>query len=201
MAIRLKLEMTGADISLPMLEQARQKDSAGLVRWDGLDAERLPYPDESFDLVFISHLLHHVGSPLGVLRNCFRVLKPDGIVMLRYGAIEQIRDDVEHRFFPEALEIDEKRTPTVAQVESWLDDAGFADLKSEEIVQKTYLSAAARLESVKLKGTSVLNLISDKSFRDGIRQLARYIYQNRDDSWLLHDKLTLSVGYKKLLQV
>jgi SAM-dependent methyltransferase len=76
------------------------------------DAGALSFPPGSFGIVFMSHLLHHVESPPAVLRECHRVLGPSGVVLLRYGAIEQIKRDVEHTLFPEVMEIDEARTPS-----------------------------------------------------------------------------------------
>lgn len=43
------------------------------------DATRLPFPDGSIDKVFCSWLLEHVTSPVAVLREVRRVLKPGGM--------------------------------------------------------------------------------------------------------------------------
>ena len=111
-ASQLHYRMVGADSSKKMLARAQEKDIKRLVEWDYQDAQNLTYNDESFDIVFMSHLLHHVSSPARVLRECQRVLVTSGVIIIRYGAIEQIRHDVEHVFFPEVLTIDEARTPT-----------------------------------------------------------------------------------------
>ena len=196
MARRLGFDVTGADASSEMLAKAREKDPDGVVTWDRQDAERLTYPDGCFDMVFMSHLLHHVDSPSRVLSECHRVLKPSGAVLIRYGAIEQIRDDVEHTFFPDALAIDEARTPTVPLTEKWLRDAGFLDIQSEEIVQQTYQTGVAHLKAVEARSTSVLSMISQEAFENGVGDLARYVEQNPDDPWLLCDRMTLTAGYK-----
>lgn len=188
--------VTGADSSEEMLARARQKDVANLVTWDRQEAEALDYPDDSFDVCFISHLLHHVDSPVKVIAECRRVLKTPGDLLVRYGAIKQIHDDVEHTFFPETLPIDEERTPTVKMVENWLKDAGLSGIASEEIVQRTYETGAAHLKAVRVKSTSVLNMISQEAFDKGIRDLEAYVEKNQDDPWLMFDRLTLTVGYK-----
>lgn len=36
------------------------------------------YPDESFDLLTMSHVIEHVHEPAGLLVECLRVLRPDG---------------------------------------------------------------------------------------------------------------------------
>ncbi len=40
--------------------------------------EKLPYKDESFDIVFSQQVLEHVNDPEAVIKEAFRVLKPGG---------------------------------------------------------------------------------------------------------------------------
>ena len=196
MVIRLCFRVTGADFSEEMLEKAREKDTNGLVKWDREDAQQLTYPGDSFDIVFMSHLLHHVDDPCQVLSECRRILASPGVVLIRYGAIEQTRDDIEHTFFPEVLTVDEARTPTVKTVERWLVEVGFQEIISQEIVQKTFDTDTAHLDMVEVKGNSVLSMISPEVFEKGISSLKQYIKNNPDDPWLLYDKMTLTAGYK-----
>jgi SAM-dependent methyltransferase len=42
------------------------------------DAERIPYPDDTFDLVVGHAVLHHIPDVAGALREVLRVLKPGG---------------------------------------------------------------------------------------------------------------------------
>ena len=46
------------------------------------DARRLPFPDETFDLILVRHLLHALPDPVDVLREARRVLRPEGRVHL-----------------------------------------------------------------------------------------------------------------------
>jgi SAM-dependent methyltransferase len=53
-------EVVGADLSPGMLIEARRKtppELADRVRFDEADAERLPYPDEWFDLVTLANMI------------------------------------------------------------------------------------------------------------------------------------------------
>jgi len=45
------------------------------------DAFKLPFKDNFFELVFSSGLLEHFPSPEGIIRELFRVVKKDGIVI------------------------------------------------------------------------------------------------------------------------
>lgn len=48
------------------------------VRFEAVDAHRLPFADASFDTVCISNSLHHVEDPAPVLAEMLRVLRPGG---------------------------------------------------------------------------------------------------------------------------
>ncbi len=196
MAKKLGYRVTGADFSTEMLEKAREKDTAKLVKWDKQDAQNLTYLDNSFDIVFMSHLLHHCDDPDKVIRGCRRVLSERGVILVRHGAIEQIRDDAEHTFFPEALAVDEARIFSLRQMENCLKEAGFSNITSEEIVQQTFVSAVDHLERVRLKNTSTLTLIAQDAFERGTEKLEKYIASHADDPWLLYDRMTLTAGYK-----
>ena len=42
------------------------------------DAETLPYPDSSFDLVYSWGVIHHSEDPARIIKEIHRVLKPGG---------------------------------------------------------------------------------------------------------------------------
>jgi SAM-dependent methyltransferase len=50
-----------------------------LAMYPAVDMQRLPYPDQSFDLIVHSDTLEHVADPMTALAECRRVLRPQGI--------------------------------------------------------------------------------------------------------------------------
>ena len=68
------------DLSPGMVQVAlRNAQNLGLdVDGRVADAERIPYPDSSFDLVVGHAVLHHIPDVPGALREVLRVLKPGG---------------------------------------------------------------------------------------------------------------------------
>ena len=195
-ATRLHYKVTGADSSEEMLVKARQKDTSRLVKWDMEDVQDLTYPDKSFDIVFMSFLLHHCDNQDKAIRECQRVLDDTGVILIRHAGIEQIRDDVVHTFFPEVVAIDESRIFSVRKMEQHLKEAGFSGIVSEEIIQQTYTVGAEHLKAVLLKNTSGLTMIPQEAFEKGVRLLRQYVDKNPIAPWLLYDRMTITAGYK-----
>lgn len=76
-------EVTGFDVELPVIEQARQRAEAkGLsarVRFVQAPPGRLPFDDASFDVVFSKDALLHVPDKDALFADIFRVLKLGGV--------------------------------------------------------------------------------------------------------------------------
>ena len=68
------VEVIGLDLSNTQLAAARQNHREVPVTRG--DAARMPFADSTFDAVHASWLLEHVPSPVAVLREVRRVLKP-----------------------------------------------------------------------------------------------------------------------------
>jgi demethylmenaquinone methyltransferase / 2-methoxy-6-polyprenyl-1,4-benzoquinol methylase len=82
--------VVGVDQSPEMLAEAERRiTTAGLVHRVQLveaRAERLPFPDRSFDALTFTYLLRYVDDPVATLRELVRVVRPGGVVaMLEFG--------------------------------------------------------------------------------------------------------------------
>ena len=194
LAVRFGYEVVGADKSPEMLEKAKAKPGSELVTWDLQEATALTYPDNHFDLVFMSHLLHHIDDPSQVIRECHRVLKKRRALLNRYGALEDIQGDPEHTFFPGLLELDQARTPSRSAVERWFSESGFTKVESVVVEQRSWTNPLERWEIDKLKPTSALTLINQADFEKGLDNMHDYVLKHPDDRWLLKDSMTLTFG-------
>lgn len=79
-----RTKVTGIDVSEPMLQGARKRAaSLGLqnVEVQTGDAEKLPFPDGSFDAVLCVQVLEYCKDPSRVLTEATRVLRPRGRVL------------------------------------------------------------------------------------------------------------------------
>ncbi|MGY5854212.1 MAG: ubiquinone/menaquinone biosynthesis methyltransferase [Candidatus Thorarchaeota archaeon] len=73
------------DFSLPMLHEATSKPRTDGIAFTLADAENLPFPDESFDVITISFATRNITTNrddlLQFLREFRRVLKPGGLFL------------------------------------------------------------------------------------------------------------------------
>jgi len=98
--------LVGVDLSEPMLRKAQRRVAElGLRNVEGLflmDAERLAFPDASFDVIVAQHVITTVPDPEAALDELARVLKPGGEIVLisRVGADMGLRRTVEQKFGP-----------------------------------------------------------------------------------------------------
>lgn len=194
-------KMFGADASPVMLAKAREKADSQLVNWSVQNITQQSFEDGKFDLVFISDLLHHLDEPIDALAECNRVLRPGGWIISKFGAMENIAKDPEHIFFSGVVDIDAARTPTEEDMKQWLMSAGFLKVTSHTVQEKTRLRGADRLSGARAKSISVLHMISQRQFEEGLAKLAEHIERNPNDPWLLEDPATYTIGQKKLTYV
>jgi len=88
------LKVTGVDFSEPMLARARLRvaqeplpsqrinRSQGEVDWLRADAQRLPFPDNSYDIVTVAYGLRNLADWASGLDEMWRVIKPGGCVLV-----------------------------------------------------------------------------------------------------------------------
>jgi ubiquinone/menaquinone biosynthesis C-methylase UbiE len=75
--------LTATDASEPMLQQARAKlGQYGNIKFQKEDASHTSFGEASFDAVFMVNLLHIVQTPALILKECRRVVKSDGKVVV-----------------------------------------------------------------------------------------------------------------------
>ena len=79
-------EITGIDISEPMIARARERLASGRYPYvkelSVMDAGALGYPDDMFDCVVGQFVITLVDNPERVLSECARVVRPGGQIIL-----------------------------------------------------------------------------------------------------------------------
>ena len=100
------LRIFGTDISEAMLRKAKQRVAdLRLKNVEGLavmDAEKLEFPDNSFDVVMAQYVVTAVPNPEAALDEFARVLRPGGelIILTRVSADAGMRRFIEQRLQP-----------------------------------------------------------------------------------------------------
>jgi len=74
-------DVTGIEISQKAMDYAR--DVLGLTILPG-PLEKANFPDNYFDAVTGFYVIEHLPYPMAFLRECHRILKPGGLLLLRY---------------------------------------------------------------------------------------------------------------------
>lgn len=74
-------QVVAGDLTVPLLSQARRR-FGHQVPILVLDAHRLPFRDQSFDVVILFEALYYLADPLLFLKECRRLLKPNGRLLL-----------------------------------------------------------------------------------------------------------------------
>ena len=81
------LNVTASDFAEQMLNIGRKNvQAAGLadsIRLVHSDCKNLPDADSSYDIVMSNSIIHHIPEPIRVLRELWRILKPDGFLFVR----------------------------------------------------------------------------------------------------------------------
>lgn len=81
----------GIDLSTEMLKRAREKIArkglSPIIDFQEASLLALPFPEQSFDCVSISFGIRNVTNVVGALKECCRVLKPQGRLLVLEGSI------------------------------------------------------------------------------------------------------------------
>ena len=63
-------------------ESAKKAEVDHLITYTPFNAEKMPFEDNSFDAIFISGTLHHIGDRQATFNESVRVVKKNGIICI-----------------------------------------------------------------------------------------------------------------------
>jgi SAM-dependent methyltransferase len=87
------VDWVGIDIIDSPAARQRTRSGGTFTVYDGVN---IPFPPESFDLIYSKHVLEHVRRPLDLLRDVRRALKPGGYYA---GSVSQLEPYHGHSFW------------------------------------------------------------------------------------------------------
>jgi len=127
----------GADLSDGMIRVAKEK------RIDGAEfvvssADKLPYPDESFDVVTCSQSFHHYPYPEKAMQEAKRVLKPGGLYILSDTGIGGIGAWIDNHILFKLMKSGDCHTTNRKGIEKLMEKAGFTVTDSRQVKGMIY---------------------------------------------------------------
>lgn len=132
-------------------------------------AEELPLPDRLQDLAFSVDVIHHVQNRKQAARELSRVLQPGGHGVIVTESEDDLRNRTPQvRYFPETLDVELRRYPTLDTIEAELAGAGF------EVLARTSISVPQQVSDIapfRDKAFSSLHLIAEDAFARGLSRL------------------------------
>lgn len=97
------LTVTGIDVNPAMLTAAREFVPAGTFQEGALEA--IPFPENSFDVVFLGHVLHETQTPVAALEEVRRVARQRVAILEWPYRAEDRGPSLDHRMSPEQITI------------------------------------------------------------------------------------------------
>jgi ubiquinone/menaquinone biosynthesis C-methylase UbiE len=166
--------VVGVEPSAAMLNIAGSR-RVSHVEWKQGQAENIPLGSRAVDLVFMSQVFHHLVEPRQALQEISRVLTPAGYLAIRNGTREH-NDEIEWlKFFPEALEIEEKRMISRGGLVELVCGQPFVQISQRTVSQLTAFSYEEYFEKVSRRALSSLMAISDAAFQSGLQRLYHWV--------------------------
>lgn len=154
----------GIDPSFQMV--ARAKTSSLHVNFKIGRGEHIGFQDNFFDMLFSVDVIHHIQDKARFYQEAFRVLASGGLICTVTESSGMIQSRQPFAvYFPETVAVDLQRYPDVKDLESMMEDAGFAGIKCETIEFPFYHSD---IQDFRDRAYSCLHLISDNGFKKGL---------------------------------
>ncbi|MDO4867308.1 MAG: methyltransferase domain-containing protein [Clostridia bacterium] len=127
----------GVDLSDEMIRVAKGKGIHGAEFVVG-SADRLPYPDGSFDIVTCSQSFHHYPYPEKAMQEAKRVLKPGGLYILSDTGIGGIGAWIDNHILFKLAKSGDCHTTNRKGIERMMASAGFTITDSRQIKGMIY---------------------------------------------------------------
>jgi ubiquinone/menaquinone biosynthesis C-methylase UbiE len=167
LAERVGCRAYGLDPSAAMLSHARAQ--TGAVTWLLGRAERLGFATGTFDLIFSVDVIHHIADKAAFYSQAAQILRPGGQVVTVTDSASIIRRrEVLTGYFPETVEWELARYPRIAQVVTWMAEAG---LEGKGVVSVEEPYEITRAQPFRDRAYSSLHLISENAWRAGLARL------------------------------
>ncbi len=127
----------GVDLSDEMILMAKKKEISG-AEFVVSSADKLPYPDETFDIVTCSQSFHHYPYPQKAMQEARRVLKRGGLYILSDTGIGGIGAWIDNKILFKLMKSGDCHTTNRKGIEKMMEAAGFSVTDSRQVKGMIY---------------------------------------------------------------
>lgn len=189
--------IVGLDYSFGMLEQAHAQSSQ-LLLTNG-DANHLPFPSGSFDLVLSLNALQHYTDQRAFITEARRLLRPGGALAIVNLDPHIGRDRwYLYDYFDGVKDADLRRFPSSGTLLYWMLAAGYvrAEWRVAERIHQEFVGREVLNNPFTQKGgSSQLALLSDTAYAEGMERIHAAIGKDEHPVFVTDQWLTLLVGW------
>ena len=136
-------KITATDYSEQMVEETKKVFYGNnKVSVEKADCHKTDYADESFDTILMANLIHVIDQPQDVLKESYRLLKPEGVILITCFTIDSMKLfdklGLVYRFKKTFGKFPKSRTPfTLKSLIEFVETHNFMVQKAELIGVKT----------------------------------------------------------------
>jgi SAM-dependent methyltransferase len=160
----------GIDPSVGMLSKAWRKNNNIVFKLG--NAEYVPFEDECFDFVYMTDVIHHVSDIKKMFAEINRVLKKEGKACIVTQSHYQIEKRPIVEFFPGTATVDKGRYPDINKIIVAAEGQHLKFMKNAILYENEEIELGLEyLDLARKKGYSMLHLISDKEYSEGLKRL------------------------------
>ena len=152
-----------------MREIAKQKNQKAQIEKG--NHELIPFPDNEFDFVYMTDVIHHVPDMNIMFSELNRVIKPSGLLCIVTESHNQIKHRFYNRYFHSLESVELKRYPDISDINKNAVNNSFV---IEEVLEKEDLKVKITEDFIKVvsaKGYSMFRLIDEEEHKTGLKNL------------------------------
>jgi cyclopropane fatty-acyl-phospholipid synthase-like methyltransferase len=174
---KLNCDSYGFDNSKKMINEASKKNPGLNLSVSDL-RNSFDYDEDFFDLVFSIDVIHYVKDLSHYFAECRRVLNKNSIILTVTDSEEDLKKRTITKYFPESLEIENKRYPGVYKTVKNMKNNGFKEIEITH-TEREYLMTEEVFQKFKNKAFSSVRLLSQESFDKGIKRIEEDMGKNQ----------------------